>query len=78
MKQITKARIVVMSRACLTAITPAIKLHIRATKEISPPRKGMKEKNLIIPGEYEKPMVRSNSPYVACVSDPFNIVVPRI
>jgi hypothetical protein len=52
------ARQVEKSRACLTAITPATNAYTRATKEINPPRNGIKEKKLSNLGVFEKPMVR--------------------
>ena len=76
--QVAMARPVEKSKACLTAMTPAIRAHTEALKDMIPPRNGMKEKNRNMLGEFEKPIVRSNSPHVADVSGPLNTVVPRI
>ena len=42
------ARQVEKSGACLTAMTPAIKVQTDATKTIMKPMNGMNEKNLIL------------------------------
>ena len=72
------ARPVEKSKACLTAITPAIRDHIEAPNAMRPPKKGIKESILNTPGELEKPIVRSNSPHVADVSGPLNNLVQII
>ena len=46
--QVPMARQVEKSRACLTAMTPAIKVQTDATKTIMKPMNGMNEKNLIL------------------------------
>ena len=74
--QVAIALPVEKSRACRTAITPAIRDHTDAANDINPPRKGMNEKNRNIPGEFEKPIVRSNSPHVAEVSAALKTFVP--
>lgn len=73
---VASARPVEKSRACLTAITPAMSAHTETAKAIRVPRNGMKEKKLSTLGELEKPMVLKSSPYVADVSGPLNTLVP--
>ena len=76
--QVATARPVEKSKACLTAITPAIRAHMDALKEIKPPMKGMNEKIRKAPGEFENPIARSSSPHVADVSGPLNTLVPKM
>jgi len=59
------ALIVEKSKACLTAIAIATNPQTPITKEITPPRKGIKLKMSKIPGASEKPIVRRSSLYVA-------------
>ena len=60
--QVPMARPVEKSRACLTAITPAIKIHMETANEITPPKNGMNENTLNTPGEFENPIVLNSSP----------------